>query len=51
MTATIMQQPELQMKTAVESANKLINGETLNEKKVYIPVKLIDKDNVEENIN
>ncbi len=51
MSATIMQQPKLQMETAVESANKLINGETLDEKIVYIPVKLIDKDNVDENIN
>ena len=46
MTATIMQQPKLQMKTAVESANKIIQGKSLEKEVVYIPVRLIDQNNV-----
>lgn len=51
MTATIMQQPKLQMKTAVESAYKLIQGQKLEEEIVFIPVKLIDQNNISEYVN
>lgn len=50
MNATIMQQPKLQMKTAVESADKIIQGESLEEEVVYIPVRLVDQSNVNEYI-
>jgi len=46
MVATVKQQPALQMATAVESANKIMNGETV-ESLVIIPLLLITKDNVE----
>lgn len=46
MVATVKQQPALQMATAVESANKIMNGETV-EPLVIIPLLLITKDNVE----
>jgi len=51
MSATIMQQPKLQMKTAVESAYKLIQGQELEDTVVFIPVKLIDPNNVNNYVN
>lgn len=46
MAATVAQQPDLMGATAVETAQKLINGETV-EKSLPVEVSLITKDNVE----
>ena len=46
MAATVAQQPDLMGATAVETAQKLINGETV-EKSLPVEVTLITKDNVE----
>ncbi len=46
MVATVKQQPALEMETAVESAAKVLAGETV-EAKVIIPLVLVTKDNVE----
>ena len=46
MVATVRQQPALQMAKAVESAYKIINGETV-EPLVMVPLLLVTKDNVE----
>lgn len=51
MAATIMQQPKLQMEEAVESAHKLIQGEELEEDTVFIPVKLIDENNIDQYVD
>ncbi len=45
MVATVKQQPALQMATAVESANKIIQGEEVEEL-VIIPLALVNKDNI-----
>ncbi len=46
MAATIQQQPDIQMRTALESAVKVLNGESV-EPLINIPLKLLTKDNVE----
>ena len=43
MAATVQQQPDLQIETALENAVKYLNGETLEER-VNIPLKLIVKE-------
>lgn len=43
MAATVQQQPDLQIQTALENALKYLNGETLEER-VNIPLKLIVKE-------
>ena len=47
MAATVAQKPDLMGATAVETAQKLIAGETV-EKSIPVEVKLITKDNVDE---
>ena len=47
MGATVAQKPDLMGATAVETAKKLIDGETV-EKSIPVEVKLITKDNVDE---
>ena len=47
MACTVAQKPDLMGQTAVEVAQKLMNGETV-EKSMPVEVKLITKDNVEE---
>lgn len=47
MACTVAQKPDLMGSTAVETAIKLMNGETV-EKEMPVEVKLITKDNVEE---
>lgn len=51
MAATIRQQPRLQMETAVESANKIIEGKELEKEVVLIPVSVVDAENVDEYLN
>ena len=46
MAATVAQQPDLMGATAVETATKLMAGETV-EKTLPVEVSLITKDNVE----
>ena len=46
MAATVQQQPDLQIRTALENAVKTLNGEKVDEL-VNIPLKLLTKDNVE----
>ncbi|GMQ55618.1 ribose ABC transporter substrate-binding protein RbsB [Vallitalea sediminicola] len=45
MSATVKQQPDLQMAKAVEAAMKVANGEEVEEK-VIIPLLLVNKDNL-----
>lgn len=47
MAATVAQKPDLMGATAVETAQKLINGESV-EKSIPVEVKLVTKDNVDE---
>lgn len=47
MAATVAQKPDLMGATAVETAQKLMNGETV-EKSIPVEVKLVTKDNVDE---
>ncbi|WP_432618798.1 D-ribose ABC transporter substrate-binding protein [Butyricicoccus sp.] len=47
MAATIAQKPDLMGATAIETADKLINGETV-EKSIPVEVTLITKDNVDQ---
>lgn len=44
MAATVQQQPDVQIQTALESAEKILNGETV-EPLVNIPLKLLTKEN------
>ena len=46
MAATVQQQPDLQIRTALENAVKTLNGEKVDPL-VNIPLKLLTKDNVE----
>ena len=46
MAATVQQQPDLQIQTALESAVKVLKGENV-EKLVNIPLKLLTKADVE----
>lgn len=47
MAATVAQKPDLMGATAVETAQKLMNGETV-EKSIPVEVKLVTKDNADE---
>jgi len=47
MVATVKQQPDLQMETAVETAAALLRGEDV-EPLVIIPLVLVTADNIEE---
>jgi len=46
MAATVQQQPDVQIRTALENALKVLNGESV-ESLINIPLKLLTKDNVE----